>query len=105
MAPPKKKRLYLIDGMSQIYRAYYAIRGLSTSTGLPTNAIYGFTMMLRRLLTAEKPDYIGVVLDTAGPTFRHESFEKYKSSRTKMPDDLSAQMRYIEQVCGALKIP
>jgi DNA polymerase-1 len=105
MALAKKKRLYLIDGMSQIYRAYYAIRGLSTSTGVPTNAIYGFTMMLRRLLTAEKPDYIGVVLDTAGPTFRHESFEKYKSSRTAMPDDLSVQMRYITRVCDALRIP
>jgi DNA polymerase-1 len=105
MAPPKKKRLFLIDGMSQIYRAYYAIRGLSTSTGVPTNAIYGFTMMLRRLLTTEKPDYIAVVMDTAGPTFRHEAFEKYKSSRTAMPDDLSVQMRYIAQLCESLRIP
>jgi len=105
MAPPNKKRLFLIDGMSQIYRAYYAIRGLSTSTGIPTNAIYGFTMMLRKLLSTEKPDYIAVVMDSAGPTFRHEAFANYKSTRTAMPDDLSVQMRYIGRLCEALRIP
>ncbi|HEY6331309.1 MAG TPA: 5'-3' exonuclease H3TH domain-containing protein, partial [Blastocatellia bacterium] len=105
MAPPKKKRLFLIDGMSQIYRAYYAIRGLSTSKGLPTNAIYGFTMMLRKLLSTESPDYIGVIMDSAGPTFRHEAFEKYKSTRTAMPDDLKMQMPYITKVCEVLRIP
>jgi DNA polymerase-1 len=99
------KRLFLVDGMSQIYRAYYAIRGLSTSGGLPTNAIYGFTNILRRLITAEKPDYLGVVLDTAERTFRHESYEKYKASRTKMPDDLSVQMPYIRRVCEVLRVP
>jgi DNA polymerase I len=104
MAPPKK-RLFLIDGMSQIYRAYYAIRGLSTSKGLPTNAIYGFTMMLRKLLSTETPDYIGVIMESGGPTFRHEAFEKYKSTRTAMPDDLKMQMPYITQVCEVLRIP
>jgi hypothetical protein len=55
MPAEKRKRLYIVDGMSQLYRAYYAIRGLSTSTGIPTNAIYGFAMMLRRLINEEKP--------------------------------------------------
>src|SRR5215470_11723794 len=105
MAAPANKRLFLVDGMSQIYRAYYAIRGLATSTGIPTNAIYGFTMMLRKLISAEKPDYLGVVFDTPEPTFRHESYQQYKATRTKMPDDLTVQMSYIERVCQALRVP
>src|SRR5262245_59406947 len=99
------KRLFLVDGMSQIYRAYYAIRGLSTSGGLPTNAIYGFTNILRRLITVEKPDYLGVVFDTPERTFRHESYAKYKATRTAMPDDLSVQMPYIRRVCEVLRVP
>jgi DNA polymerase-1 len=99
------KRLFLVDGMSQIYRAYYAIRGLSTSGGLPTNAIYGFTNILKRLITVEKPDYLGVVFDTPEKTFRHESYEKYKATRTAMPDDLSVQMPYIRRVCEVLRVP
>jgi 5'-3' exonuclease len=69
-AAPANKRLFLVDGMSQIYRAYYAIRNLATSTGIPTNATYGFTMMLRRLITVEKPDYLGVVFDTPAADFQ-----------------------------------
>src|SRR5260370_40018390 len=105
MAAPANKRLFLVDGMSQIYRAYYAIRGLSTSTGIPTNAIYGFTMMLRRLITVEKPDYLGVIFDTPEPTFRHQSYHQDKATRTKMPDDLTVQMSYLERVCQALHVP
>jgi DNA polymerase-1 len=105
MAAPANKRLFLVDGMSQIYRAYYAIRNLATSTGIPTNATYGFTMMLRRLITVEKPDYLGVVFDTPQPTFRHESYKQYKATRTRMPDDLTAQMPCIERVCEALRVP
>jgi DNA polymerase-1 len=99
------KRLFLVDAMSQIYRAYYAIRGLSTSGGLPTNAILGFTNILRRLITAEKPDYLGVVFDTPERTFRHEAYEKYKATRTAMPDDLSVQMPYIRRICEVLRVP
>src|SRR5436853_976379 len=105
MVDTERKRLILIDGMSQIYRAYYAIRGLTNSQGLPTNAVYGFTMMLRRLITQEKPDYLGVALDSPEPTFRHESFERYKATRGAMPDDLSAQMPYLLRVCEALRVP
>lgn len=105
MAPKARKRLYLVDGMSQIYRAYYAIRGLSTSNGLPTNAIFGFTNMIRRVINAEKPDYLGVVFDTPEPTFRHQAYEKYKATRIAMPDDLSVQIPYIERVCEVLRVP
>ncbi|HKP13056.1 MAG TPA: DNA polymerase I [Blastocatellia bacterium] len=105
MADTERKRLFLIDGMSQIYRAYYAIRGLSNSQGKPTNAVYGFTMMLRRLISQEKPDYLGVALDSPEPTFRHESYEQYKATRGAMPDDLSVQLPYVWRVCEALRVP
>ncbi|MGA9773741.1 MAG: DNA polymerase I [Blastocatellia bacterium] len=105
MAHSERKRLFLVDGMSQIYRAYYAIRGLTNSHGLATNAIYGFTMMLRRLIANDKPDYLGVALDSPEPTFRHESFEAYKATRAAMPDDLSVQLPYIFRACEALKVP
>ena len=105
MPPAQRKRLFLVDGMSQIYRAFYALPSLSNSKGFPTNAIYGFTMMLRKLINEYKPDYLGVALDSSGPTFRHESFEAYKATRQTMPDDLSPQLPYITRVCEALRIP
>ena len=97
--------LYLVDGMSQIFRAYYAIRGLSTSAGLATNAVYGFTMMLRKLIATEKPHYLAMVLDSAEPTFRHEAYADYKATRGLMPDDLSLQIPYILRVCEAFRVP
>lgn len=97
--------LYLVDGMSQIFRAYYAIRGLSTSAGLATNSVYGFTMMLRKLIAQEKPKYLGIVLDSAEPTFRHESYAEYKATRGLMPDDLAAQIPYILRVCEVFRLP
>ncbi|HET8676282.1 MAG TPA: DNA polymerase I [Blastocatellia bacterium] len=105
MADAQNKRLFIIDGMSQIYRAYYAIRGLTNSSGLATNAVYGFTMMLRRLIAAEKPDYLGVALDSPEKTFRHDAFESYKATRGEMPDDLVAQLPYLKRVCDVLRVP
>ncbi len=99
------KRLFLVDGMSHIYRAYYAIRGLSNSKGLPTNAIYGFTSMLRKLIEEEKPGYIGVAVDLEGPTVRHEKFEAYKATRKPMPEDLVQQIPYIRKVCEVFRVP
>jgi DNA polymerase I len=99
------KRLFLIDGMSHIYRAYYAIRNLSNSKGFPTNALYGFTSMLRKLIEAEKPDYIGVAMDLAGPTVRHEKFEAYKATRKPMPEDLAQQIPYIQKICDVFHVP
>ena len=97
--------MFLIDGMSHIYRAYYAIRGLSNSRGIPTNAVYGFTSMLRRLIEERKPDYIGVAFDLEGPTVRHEKFESYKATRKPMPEDLSQQLPYIRRVCDVFRVP
>ncbi len=99
------KRLFLIDGMSHIYRAYYAVRSLSNTKGLPTNAVYGFTSMLRKLIQEHQPDYIGVALDLEGPTVRHEKYEEYKATRKPMPEDLIPQIPYIRKVCEVFCVP
>ena len=99
------KRLFLIDGMSHIYRAYYAIRNLSNSKGFPTNAVYGFTSMLRKLIKEEKPDYLAVAMDPAGPTVRHEEFKDYKATRKPMPDDLVQQIPSIRKICDVFHVP
>ena len=98
-------RLFLIDGMSQIYRAYYAIHGLSNDQGVPTNAVYGFALMLRRILEEEKPEYLAVAFDLGGVTVRHEKFEAYKATRPRMPEDLVDQLPLIRELCLAFGIP
>src|SRR5690349_19362429 len=96
----------IIDGMSQAYRAYFAIRdALSNSQGLPTNAIYGFAIMLRRVLDKYPPDYICVALDSPQPTARHAQYDLYKATRKKMPADPGQQMQYVRKFCAALRIP
>jgi len=97
--------LYLIDGNSYIYRAFYAIRGLTTSKGFPTNAIFGFTNMLLKVLKEKNPDYFAVVFDSPLPTERHRTYEEYKAHRPKMPDDLQVQIPYIKDIVSALSIP
>ncbi|OGW39384.1 MAG: DNA polymerase I [Nitrospirae bacterium RBG_13_39_12] len=96
--------LYLIDGNSYVYRAYYAIRGLSNSKGLPTNAIYGFTNMLLKIIREKKPDSIVVSFDSPVPTERHRIYEEYKAQRPEMPEDLVEQMPYIRKIISALNI-
>ena len=98
-------RVFLLDGTSYSYRAFYAIRELSTSQGLPTNAVYGFLLMLRRLLEAEDPEYLAVAFDAKGPTFRHEQFREYKVRRRPMPDPLIAQMAMIKELLAAYRTP
>jgi len=78
----KKEKLFLIDGNSYCYRAFYAIRELRNSKGKPTNAVYGFILMLKKLLEKEKPAYLAVAFDMKGPTFRHEQFGDYKVHKT-----------------------
>jgi DNA polymerase-1 len=95
----------IIDGMSQAYRAYFAIRGLSTSRGLPTNAVYGFAIMLKRVLDKYPPDYICVALDRPEPTVRQAQYDLYKAQRKKMPSDLAEQMPYVRKFCRAMRIP
>ncbi|MCX5687132.1 MAG: DNA polymerase I, partial [Candidatus Omnitrophica bacterium] len=100
----KKEKLFLIDGNSYCYRAFYAIRELRNSKGKPTNAVYGFILMLKKLLEKEKPAYIAVAFDMKGPTFRHEQFEDYKAHRKPMPDDLVSQMGLIKETIAAYNI-
>ncbi len=103
--PAARKRLYLIDGYSNIFRAFYAIRGLSSSKGQPTNAVWGFLQMLRKLLRDEQPELVGVALDVSSDTVRKEKFEDYKANRRPMPEDLKAQMPWIRKVIEAHRIP
>lgn len=100
-----KKRLFLIDGNSFCYRAYYAIRSLSNSKGQPTNAVYGFVTMLGKIIKDNSPDMLAVAFDMKGPTFRHKKYDEYKIHRKPMPDELVSQMPYIKKVVSAYNIP
>ncbi len=103
--PKQNERIYLIDGSSYIYRAYYAIRHLSNSRGEATNAVYGFTKMLLTLLREEKPDRVAVIFDAKGPTFRKELYPDYKANRSAMPEDLVPQIPWIKEVVRAFNLP
>ena len=110
MTEQNPKRVFLIDTMSHIFRAFFAPMGARTeplrnSKGQVTQAVFVFTNMLRKLLNDEKPDYIAAVFDSSTPTFRHDSFAAYKANRADMPDDLKTQMPYIKKVCEAFDIP
>ncbi|MFA5321482.1 MAG: DNA polymerase I [Smithella sp.] len=94
----------LVDGSNYIYRAFYAIPLLTNSKGFPTNAIYGFTNMLLKLLRELKPDYVVVTFDLKGPTTRHGEFEDYKATRKPMPDDLIPQIPFIKDIVRGLSI-
>src|SRR5512132_1386958 len=106
--PPK--RVFLIDSMSHIFRAFYAPmqnRGapLATSRGQVTGAVYIFTNMLIKLLREERPDYIAAIFESKEKTFRHETFADYKANRVEMPPDLATQIPYILRLCEVLNIP
>jgi len=103
--PQKPMELYLIDGSSYIHRAYHAIRSLSNSRGIPTNATFGFTKMLLKVIKDKKPAFMAVVFDSRGPTFRHDIYPEYKANRPPMPDDLAAQIPYIKKIVEFLNIP
>jgi DNA polymerase-1 len=98
-------KLFLIDGNAFCYRAFYAIKNLSTSKGEPTNAVYGFVSMLRKIIKEEGPDYLGVAFDLKGPTFRHKKYEEYKIHRKPMPDELTGQLPVIKDIIRAYNIP
>jgi len=93
-----EKTIYLIDGSAYIHRAYHAIRSLSNSKGFPTNAVFGFTRMLLKLMQDRAPEYVGMCFDAKGPTFRHDVFKDYKANRPPMPEDLVVQIPFIKEV-------
>ncbi len=101
----KSKSLYIIDGSSYIFRAYFGIRQfLSTSKGFPTNALYGFINMLQKVVRDEKPDYLCVAFDSKEKTFRHDIYPDYKANRDAPPEDLAKQFPYFEPLVDAFNI-
>jgi DNA polymerase I len=106
----KPARVFLIDSMSHIFRAFYAplqnrSAPLQTSKGQVTQAVFIFTNMLRKLLQDEGPEYIAAIFESREKTFRHETFSAYKANRLQMPDDLASQLPYIMRLCEAYNVP
>ncbi|MCX5682640.1 MAG: DNA polymerase I [Planctomycetota bacterium] len=98
-------RFYILDSHGQLYASYYAIRELTSPSGEPTNATYGFVGTLLKILREEKPDYLAACFDLPGPTHRHELFEQYKAQRKPMPTDLIVQIERVREVLGLMGIP
>lgn len=108
MAPTSRQKLFLIDAMGYIFRAYHApMERLQTRAGVPTKVPYLFATMMRRLLESKtlKPDYLAVVYDVMAPTFRDKLFAQYKAQRPPMPDDLSVQLPFVRRYCEAMRFP
>jgi len=104
--PSAPKKLFLVDAMAHIYRAFYApMNRMNGPSGIPTKVPFLFANILRRLIKDYQPDYLGIVFDTKGPTFRDRLFEKYKAQRPPMPDDLSVQVPYVRKLCEAMLLP
>jgi DNA polymerase I len=103
-----KKRLFLVDAMGYVFRAFFApMDRLQTSAGVPTKVPYLFATMMRRLLENKdrRPDYLAVVFDHSAPTFRDKLFAEYKAQRPPMPDDLSIQIPFVRRYCAAMHLP
>jgi DNA polymerase-1 len=102
----KRPRLLLLDGHSLAYRAFFAlpVENFSTTTGQPTNAVYGFTSMLINVLRDEQPTHIGVAFDVSRETFRSEEYSDYKANRSKSPDEFKGQVSLVKEVLAALRI-
>jgi DNA polymerase-1 len=99
------KKLVILDGNSLAHRAFHALPLLSTTTGYFTNAVYGFTTMLHRIIRQEQPDYLAVAFDAGRITFRHEEYKGYKARRKATPDELRPQFPLIKQLLAAMHIP
>lgn len=105
-ATDESRIIYLIDGSSYLYRAYYGVKAnLTSPQGLPTKAVYGFAQMLHKVLREKKPSYMCVVFDAPGKKFRHEIYTDYKKRREMMPEDLIVQVDYIKKLIDLLGIP
>lgn len=102
---PSADRLFLVDGSGYLYRAFYGLRNFSRRDGFPTNAIFGFVKMLRRLREMQQPERLVMVFDSTGPTFRHQLDPNYKANRKSMPDELRVQVPIIHAIVEAYQIP
>src|SRR3989338_642047 len=104
--PKPKEKFVVIDGNALIHRAWHALPPtLTTKSGEVVNAVYGFTMILLKVLKDLKPDYLAVTFDLAAPTFRHRQYDQYKATRVKQSDELYAQFPKIKEVVRAFNIP
>jgi DNA polymerase-1 len=105
--PTDRPRLLLLDGHSLAYRAFYAlpVENFSTSTGQPTNAVYGFTSMLINVLRDERPSHIVVAFDVSRQSFRTERYQEYKANRSETPADFRGQVSLVQEVLAALRVP
>ena len=103
--PTPRPILYLIDASSYVYRAFFALPPLTSPSGLPVNAVYGFTTMMLKLLRETAPQFLAAVFDAPGPTFRDDLFAPYKANRPPTPDDLSAQFPLVQEMVAAFGIP
>ena len=103
--PLDRPSLYLIDGSSYLYRAYFALPFLSNSKGIPTHAAYGFTRMVMKIVKEHQPQYMAVAFDVGRETFRTETYQEYKAQRPSMPDELAVQIPYVKEILQALRIP
>ncbi|MGD8802926.1 MAG: DNA polymerase I, partial [Gammaproteobacteria bacterium] len=101
----KDPPVILVDGSSYLFRAFHALPPLTNSKGQPTGAVYGVINMLRKLRDEYKPEYMAVVFDARGKTFRHELYKEYKATRPPMPDDLQAQIEPLHQLIRAMGLP
>jgi DNA polymerase I len=100
------KKLFLVDAMAHVYRAFYApMVRMNAPSGLPTKVPFLFANILRRLLKDYQPDYLGIVFDPPGATFRDKLFEKYKAQRPPMPDEMRVQLPYVRKLCEAMRLP
>ena len=100
----ERPQLYVVDGSSYIYRAFHALPPLTNARGVPTQAVYGFTTMLGKLLTESQPDSLVVVFDAPGKTFRDDFYASYKANRPSMPDDLRSQIPWIHKIVDAFRV-
>lgn len=101
----KRKKLVIFDGHALVHRGYHAIPYLTNKEGTPTNAVYGFTMMMLLALREIKPDYVAVAWDAPGKTFRHEQYKEYKGTRKEADQELYAQLPVTKDVIEAFNIP
>jgi DNA polymerase-1 len=100
------KKLFLVDAMAHIYRAFYApMVRMNAPSGIPTKVPFLFANIVRRLLKDYQPEYVAIVFDTRQPTFRDKLFEKYKAQRPPMPDEMSVQLPYVRRLCEAMRLP
>jgi len=105
-AKEPQKKLFLVDAMAHVYRAFYApMVRMNAPSGIPTKVPFLFANIVRRLLKDYQPEYVAIVFDTREPTFRDKLFEAYKAQRPPMPDEMSVQLPYVRRLCEAMRLP